>query len=220
VWDVVELSAMHLHSAVLLRGRRSGNHRTLHWGCYYNNEVEDLQSSIPRPLDDDDDDDDGSSPRVLHAAHERMMIYQPTPTSPTPAPVRIMGSGVLGLGDEDSFEPHWVNLHWEKHLPEMNTMKVAHTHAPVVRSIAGRDHTLLLVCHDDGDVVLGFGENLHGQLGCNDADMVDQPRCVLQRGAVLLAPNDCRTWEVQRIIQAGAGARHSVFLVDVCVATE
>ncbi|RNF24278.1 putative chromatin binding protein [Trypanosoma conorhini] len=200
--EIVSLRAMHLHSSALLRENKftekepgdAGRIRTFHWGCYYCDVLEDDASSIPR-----EEAKEGVS---LHAGNEALFRYTTTP----PAEVEVMGSGVLGLGAEDSFVPVWTPLplpHEAKNLS--------------IRAMTGREHYLILL---ENTLVIGFGDNMHGQLGIGESeDVVLCPTVLLRTGdevksAVPFA-GECR-WKIQSIRDAACGVRHSVYLVEVC----
>ncbi|RNF10614.1 putative chromatin binding protein [Trypanosoma rangeli] len=200
--EILSLHAMHLHSAAILRERtytenQSGNAgriRTFHWGCYYCNVPEDDASSIPR-----EDEKEGV---FLHAGNETLFRYTTTP----PAEVEVMGSGMLGLGEEDSLVTSWTPLplpHGAKNL--------------CIRAITGREHYLILL---ENTLVVGFGDNMHGQLGVGESqDVVLCPTVLLRTGDEMETATPfaggCR-WKVQSIRDAACGVRHSVYLVEIC----
>eukprot|EP00796_Vickermania_ingenoplastis_P004861 gene4861-3482_t len=204
-WEVAALRAMHLHSAVVLRhadGDAAGTERVFHWGCYYNNEVEGLESSIPV-----EEAWEGSSGVGLHAGSEGLFRYRSGPAAPL---LMARGSGSLGTGVENAFETAWtaVEAGWRS-----------------VRALEGRDHYVVLADGaDDGELeVWGFGSNLHGQLGPGEGDLQLSPVPLLRRGdfvrlpssALVAVPADCAgEWKVRRIHTAGAGVNHTIFLVD------
>ncbi|ORC88572.1 chromatin binding protein [Trypanosoma theileri] len=222
--EIISLHAMHLHSSVVFRDTspgkdntyldiNTGRMRTFHWGCYYCNQVEDEASSIPR----EEEEKSGVS---LHAGNETIFRYPMNSTSSSK--VEVMGSGILGLGEEDSFETTWVSLplpHQVEDLP--------------VRTIDGREHYLILL---GNRMVLGFGDNMHGQLALDDSfDVVLSPTTVIQVGDKVKCPplpyssststshtNNTSTntssdtlWTVESICDMACGLRHSVFVVEV-----
>lgn len=227
-WVIDELQAMHLHSSVRMHttGGPSAPASTasLHWGCYYCQEVEDTASSIPRPVRalGNYEKHDAVGVEDVHAGAEILIRYGSRVVSSngntrrdTPsATVEVCGSGCLGLGDDDSFEPDFVPV------PILS--------GDVVR-VCGRTHFLVLstgpnTSSEGGDddakrCLYGFGDNLHGQLtDCGGTgDIVTAPVCILQANDVLhAAPAAGRSdWVVERIEDVGAGARHSVALVRV-----
>lgn len=211
---ILFLDASHLHSAVTVY---SGEPKTVHWGCYYCNQIETAESSLPRPVAPvgaKEMEDSGGLCQRVHGGNEIFLQYT---SPPAPAPgesavsvpgVRVIGKGSLGFGEEDDF------TETARELPGTEG---------VVR-IAGRDHFLLLQRHVvDGRVwtaVLGFGGNLHGQLGSLDRkqsshhpdgdDQVTTPRVLVKCGDRI--GDD---WVVESVRDVAAGARHSVFLLHV-----
>ncbi|KEG13686.1 chromatin binding protein [Trypanosoma grayi] len=203
-FEIVSLHAMHLHSSVVLRDTSAverdagvGCMQTFHWGCYYCNAVEDDASSIPRSAGEE---------VCLHAGNETLFRYNAA-TAPCMR-VEVMGSGVLGLGEEDSFKTVWVPLPLP---PEAEGHRVS--------AITGREHYLILL---NDTLVVGFGDNMFGQLGVDDKmiDVVLRPTVVLRVGDHLRSPsaadgNGESVWGVESIRDVGCGVRHSVFLVEV-----
>ncbi|CCW60428.1 unnamed protein product [Phytomonas sp. EM1] len=230
-WEVVQLQAMHLHSSATLRkcvtptetGDRSadGQHpdtedmQTYHWGCYFCGEIEGNETSVPRLLD-------GKAGTTIHAGSEILFRHRLSESIGSPCSVEkrgsmedappghlsareevfVLGQGTIGLGSDDSFQKIWA--------PIPGTMHVA-------AKIVGRTHFLMLLrdaqlasdaTNSCGDLILGFGDNLNGQIGCaydlqngkggpqscysgngarKDSVEVLSPRHVLGVGDVLLA---------------------------------
>lgn len=268
-WRVSSMKAMHLHSTVTLQdhshnadtkvSKRVPQHQVWHWGCYYCNEVEGLESSIPirEVRNEEGTEHSGTSPSSgsfsLHAANEVLYRYRCSPLSSPSSSEAVLeskGSGALvGVGDEDAFETEWRSI--------------CPPHGSHVRHIEGRNHVLLLVerrssnqgSTKDGippaDIsshcdplctpvppsttstteVWGIGDNLHGQLGKHDKDLISAPIPVLRPGDAVALPssavvatavddakvndNSESMWEVLRIRSVAAGVNHSMFLVDV-----
>lgn len=269
-WDVATLQAMHLHSAVSLRARAESPacaSRVLHWGCYYCGEVEDAAASIPRLLLNDDDEAKPNACGVrwgIHAGEEILFRYALPPDSTgvcVEAPrIQVIGTRNLGRGDDDDEARTWVDIATKS----PNTIDSTAAEKPrFVSAVCGRTHFLatLRTRHSNDEacvVVVGFGDNLHGQLGHPFArggtvlealgdDAVLTPQSVLQVGDTLRAASavtesvraasaahlhvghpvkagskvsTSRKWVVEKIRAAGAGARHSVFVVDVRVSEE
>ncbi|PWU88607.1 putative regulator of chromatin condensation [Trypanosoma cruzi] len=205
--EIVSLHAMHLHSAVVLRDNsvesRSGGvgrKRTFHWGCYYLNVLEDDASSIPREEEREE--------VSLHAGNESLFRYF-TSASTSHAAVEVMGSGVLGLGEEDSFVKSWTPLPLPQEAKNL-----------CVRAITGREHYLILL---EDTLVVGFGDNMHGQLGAGCVeDVVLDPTVVLRAGDAVRSPASLAgegLWRVEAIHDAACGVRHSVYLLKISSVT-
>ncbi|KAG5510100.1 hypothetical protein JKF63_06995 [Porcisia hertigi] len=162
-WEVANLQAMHLHSAVTLRRRDAAaavQQLVLHWGCYYCSEIEDEAASHPRDafgdvIDAFDSDDAGEDAKArrgwyggIHAGEERLLRYSVScvpavaAAQPCGAPsshvtmLQIMGSGNLGLGTDDSFAPSWVNLACSDDPRTAGSQSTA-------QSVVGRSHYLI-----------------------------------------------------------------------------
>lgn len=225
---VTSMKAMHLHSMVTLEhllpaveaGARKDTLRreVWHWGCYYCNEVEGLESSIPmQEVWEDEaaqpvDMGDAGSQFSIHAANEVLYRYGDSHSSVASGAVVLAakGSGALvGVGDEDAFEPDWKRID----VPPWSHIKDVH----------GKDHVLFLVerhvsppgTSQDGvsradagvqgsvvsstsvgflstssvTEVWGMGENLHGQLGQGTVDVVPSPIPVLRPGDEVRLPS-------------------------------
>ncbi|SCU70779.1 regulator of chromatin condensation, putative [Trypanosoma equiperdum] len=204
--EVVDLQAMHLHSAVTVRcksapgdGSCDTDHvRTFHWGCYYCNEVEDDASSVPR---------EEAEAVTLHAGNEIMFRYHKAPQLLTE--IEVMGSGLIGLGEEDSFSKTWVPLPLPSDAEPVNC----------VHNIVGREHFLIQL---DNTTVVGFGDNMHGQLGAGKTkDSLILPTVILRTGSVLMCPAGVSgvdltvRWKVERVNDTLCGVRHSLFVLEV-----
>lgn len=188
-WAVAAVVAMHLHSLLVLR-RGAAEERRYHWGCYYCGEVEGGESSEPRWAADTPAE--AAAGACLLAGDEALLCRMRDAT------VSVRGSGVLGLGDDDSFEQEW------RQVPGLAR----------VAAMAGRSH--FLFSSEAGDAVWGFGDNLHGQLAAAGDETVLEPRPVLRAGDRVAGSED----RVRRIIGAYAGARHSVFLLELGIGEE
>nr|CCC53228.1 putative chromatin binding protein, fragment [Trypanosoma vivax Y486] len=205
-FEVESLHAMHLHSAVILRevmpsqellSTDTAKLKTFHWGCYYCNEVEDDASSVPR---------EERSGDILHAGNEILFRYSP---SSLPAAVEVKGTGVLGLGEENSHVTSWAQLP----LPSGGHDGCS------VRTVTGREHFLIQL---GNLVVFGFGDNMHGQLAAGAVqDTLLSPTVVVRAGDELTSPACCPTaasadsWRVEHICDVRCGMRHSVFVLGV-----
>lgn len=241
-WVVQSLHAMHLHSAVILHhvepaakaksssptpSDNPASQQLWHWGCYYCNEVEGLESSIPR-REEWDSNESSHLPEPftfgIHAGNEVMFRYRDSKYAINQnfSPVMVKGSGpVLGIGEEDGFQPNWVPLS----LPSTTQSWLS------VTQMQGRNHILMLVQKENSEEgkaaeVWGFGENLHGQLACEETDLCVSPYPVLRRGdtvslpssSLVAVPHDLdRQWKVMKIHGIAAGANHSLFLIDLAL---
>lgn len=272
-WDVVMLQAMHHHSAVTLRACRPPSPavpvplRVLHWGCYYCSEVEDAAASLPRPLIDSSEGRRRKTDDVawgLHAGDEVLFRYAAVGAA-RPF-VQVIGTGNIGRGNGDDEARTWADVP----LLPASTVDVVAQKRLSASSITGRFHFLISLSEQaavldlsgnesnaDCVSVIGFGDNLHGQLGVSatrlgvertaaangvdEDDAVLAPRPLLEVGdtlrtatAVKRSLRDAATplhvrrveraeteastaerWVVENIRAVGAGARHSVFVVDV-----
>nr|CCC95301.1 unnamed protein product [Trypanosoma congolense IL3000] len=189
-YEVVSLNAMHLHSAIALRelhttegsSSSSCDTRTFHWGCYYCGDVEDDASSVPR------EEERGTT---LHAGNEIIFRYRKAPSSE--AVLEVKGDGVLGLGEEDSRAKTWVPLPLPPGVGAVDS----------VRTVVGRDHFLIQL---SDSVVVGFGDNMHGQLAAGSVkDSLLTPSVVIRNGNELMVPVGTSgvdfsvRWRVERV---------------------
>lgn len=210
-WKITSLKAMHLHSSLTLESHStdgktdtvSREQQVWHWGCYYCNEVEGLESSIPiREVWDQEGESIVGSVCVsntfsLHAANEVVYRYRlPLGAASAQGVLLSKGSGALvGVGDEDAFEAHWKNIS----DPQWGGITQMH----------GRDHVLFVVekensadhvidsrssklpCFAMGSrsiEVWGMGSNLHGQLGHENTDLFASPIPVVRSGDEVVVP--------------------------------
>ncbi|EPY37439.1 chromatin binding protein [Angomonas deanei] len=204
-WLVESLQAMRLHTSVQLRCEETGERRTYHWGCYYCGEVEGKESSIPKEETTlelyKEHKDSGVR---FHAGDELLVSFSGECHS-----IAVKGSGVLGLGEEDSFCPEWTTV-------ALSEIKEG---VKGVLSVVGTHHTLVLVSltTEGGTAVLGFGDNLHGQLCSSEEDSVDRItalHCLVPGSRIQSSAKD-KEWTIQKVGDIGAGARHSVFLLEL-----
>lgn len=243
--------------------------RVLHWGCYYCGAVEDAAAATPRLLSDGNTTG-GVSDNIhwgIHAGEEVLFRYA-IPSAGgnkegdgnAPPLLQVMGSGNIGRGSCDDEATTWANVDVSSSFLAVKKKNRSESENVFVAAVAGRSHFLLSLnantttCDNkDGDeacvAVLGFGENLHGQIGSpvgrrtsaeeakdDEDDVVIKPRVVLALGDALRAASAAKAsapvparaaaatngvvsaqqrWAVEKIRAVGAGARHSVFLVDV-----
>ncbi|EPY24425.1 chromatin binding protein [Strigomonas culicis] len=233
-WEVEELHASHLHSCVVLRARGGGgggDARALHWGCYYNGAVEGLESSRPREVDDDGGAPPDATAMVLHGGDE--FLLRCNARAPDGGPY------VAVLGGDDIFNERGmcaeeeVDVRTWRPLPAMEVGQLPPD--AVVRRATGRAHALLLVDRaeegPDGaaaSVVMGFGSNLHGELGLQEREKVAALSVGLRGGQAIgrfdpaarkpdTASTPRQAWRVARVRDVAAGTHHSVFLLDIIV---
>jgi len=135
------------------------------------------------------------------------------------APLAVQGSGQLGLGEEDSVARTFTPVPLPSiTLPQSEKDTLRSIHA--VFKLVGREHVLLTggSTTAEAEAVLGFGDNVHGQLAAPDSDgaiLAPQPVLLVGQRVGTTAATVAEQWVVRRIRDIGAGVRHSVFLVDV-----
>jgi hypothetical protein len=200
---------------------------TVHFGCYYCNELEGNESSIPQLAALTC----RGNPAALHAGDEVLLCYGAAPlkkdcavegeASMPGSGVYVIGKGNIGLNSDESIESRWQR------------MPIA---SPAVQQVSGRSHFLIWIDGDVGGCVLmGFGDNLHGQLALgreSEREIAVQPvlsinQCIpvayQARGAKTVLDrqridevldSEGKGFLLQRLRDVQCGVRHSVVLFD------
>jgi len=210
-FELHSIEAMHLHSIIVVRD--VAKHATVshHFGCYFNGDIEGLESSRPTPSLCGDD---GARYELVHAGSD--VAFGVRPLGNGADSIAVMGKGNLGAGDDDAFAPRWQpwpapigqpiklrrcvgKYHFFLWLDDVLTEPAdaqAGTTTTSTPSIAETKPPQRIRSH-----LLGFGDNLMGQLGANtDHSTITTPIPVL--------PPHTAIHDVQ------CGHRHSFVLIE------
>lgn len=229
---IISLTASHLHSCVVVEVRCAATLmprvETYHFGCYYCDDIEGDESSIPRlveskhipPLCGGSNDASTVVAWHAHGGDEAFFVFCTSDVSPgSVSALNVLGKGIIGRNDEDSFEPSLVSLI----LPPSDVSSSL--------CVSGRHHYLIWRrgTGETLDEVFAFGDSTFGQCGVAGVteEVILTPTLILKTGDFLpLAAPPKRGPEkpvgipllscisIGRIVDVQCGSKHSVILFE------